>query len=69
MENLADITIGIAIFAAVYVWYWRSRRNGEWHEHTSLKRGTVMRRRLLDGSWQYRELTDDEEVERQSFQR
>ena len=46
---------------------------GDWHQHEISRprrdingdpiSGLVMRRRLSDGSWEYREMTEDERIE------
>lgn len=67
METIGNILL-VCLLVGCFVWNHRHQRNGRWHQHASLKRGLVMRRRAPDGTWQYRELTDDEEMDRQGYQ-
>ncbi|MET4210536.1 hypothetical protein [Bradyrhizobium sp. LA2.1] len=67
METFLNIAIPLGFLVALGSWHYQHIRNGRWHEYTSIPRGTVMRRRRPDGTWEYRSLTDAEDVERQGF--
>lgn len=62
MSNLLVIAAGFALAAAlVYVWALEHRRirNGEWYEDPD-SRYYQMKRRRPDGSYEYRDMTEEE---------
>lgn len=68
MEQVVGAILIAALFIALNAFVRLIHRDGGWHEHLSLKGERKMRRWRRDGSWQYRDLTDEEETERQGFQ-
>lgn len=52
--NMIEITLLFGLIAIPYVWLYSRNRDGGWHPYWGFK----MRRKLPDGSWQFRKMTD-----------